>query len=457
MRDLWGQRNFRLLMAAHGLSMFADTALTLVLGAWAKQLTGSTAAAGTTLLAVALPMLFAPLTGIVIDRFRRRQVMVVTAFGSAGAVLSLEYVSEQADLWLIHVVAFLYGISLIVLQSSRLGLVKCMLNSDQFGMANAFLRTTREGLRIAGPPLGLGLAALMGFHAVVTIVALAFCAAGFILTRLRVNEPTPQRVDHHWLQEATAGIRHLWSDRTMRELGSMAVIVLLVFGCYEVVFFELVDKGLGQPPKFLGVLAGAMGAGSLLGGLSAGWWMRSVGEMRSIAIGFVLSGAGVLLCISSLMPVVLVGCFVAGIGLPLCLIGLDTTIQLRTPIALQGRAGTAIELVTGVPFTTSMALGASLIAFVDYRLMLAAMGGVAILAGFVGAARLGTSLRAEAARAAAAGDAEAGAKAAEPGGPRAGAGELAGAETEPLQHSVAAARSGEQSRMPAQARGSSLS
>ncbi|WP_067071504.1 MFS transporter [Carbonactinospora thermoautotrophica] len=391
MRDLWRRRDFQLLMAGQSLSMFADTALLLVLGMWAKQLTGSTAAAGGILLAGTLPQLFAPLGGMLIDRVRRRRLMIATSLGSAGVVLSLLYVSRPADLWLCYVVAFLYGASLIILQSARLGLLNTMLPPDQLGPANAFLRTSREALRLCGPIVGAGLFAAFGGHAVAVIDAAAFLGAALVLMRLRVREPRPRRAERHWVAEATAGLRHLWAVDTLRELGTIAVIVLLVFGCYETVFIEVVDEGLHKPVTYLGVLSTAQGIGAVIGGLSAGWAIRRIGELRLIAIGFSLAGTGVLLCCSDSVPVVLAGCAVAGAGLPLCLIGMDTTLQLRTPPELQGRVGTALEVVTGVPFATSMAIGASVIGFVDHRLMLGVMGGVTLLAGGYGMVRLGRS------------------------------------------------------------------
>ena len=68
---------FRRLLAGQSLSTFGDTALYLTLGMWAKDLTGSNSAAGGVFLALGVPSLFAPLTGHLADRFRRRPLMLV--------------------------------------------------------------------------------------------------------------------------------------------------------------------------------------------------------------------------------------------------------------------------------------------------------------------------------------------------------------------------------------------
>ena len=50
-----------------------------------------------------------------------------------------------------------------------------------------------------------------------------------------------------------------------------------------------------------------------------------------------------------------------------------TLIQRRTPNELQGRVLTGFSLAESVPQTASIAIGAMLVAVVDYRLLLLAM------------------------------------------------------------------------------------
>ena len=87
MRELLRHRDFRLLMIGQTLSMFGDTAMLLTLGMWAKDLSGSNAVAGSVFVALGLPTLLAPLGGLLIDRFRRRQVMIVVDLVTAVALL----------------------------------------------------------------------------------------------------------------------------------------------------------------------------------------------------------------------------------------------------------------------------------------------------------------------------------------------------------------------------------
>src|SRR5438552_19050225 len=72
------------------------------------------------------------------------------------------------------------------------------------------------------------------------------------------------------------------------------------------------------------------------------------------------------------------GFVVAGFGLAWLIVGWATSIQVRTPQRLQGRVASAADTMVSTPQTVSIALGASLIGVVDYRVLVAIMAGVLV-------------------------------------------------------------------------------
>ena len=60
-------------------------------------------------------------------------------------------------------------------------------------------------------------------------------------------------------------------------------------------------------------------------------------------------------------------------------VGALTLIQRRTPADLLGRVDAALMIAVTVPQTASIALGAALVAVVDYRLLLAVMAAVLVI------------------------------------------------------------------------------
>ena len=279
-RDLLRHRDFRLLFAGQSLSMFGDMAMLIVLAMWAKELTGSNGVAGSVFAALVLPSLLAPLGGVLIDRFRRRTVMIVTDLATAAVVLLLLLVDGRDDLWLLYVVAFLYGASLVAFDSARSALLSTMLEDHQLGQANGALSTVRESLRLVAPLAGAGLYAGFGGPAVAVVDAATFLVSAAALIALRVDEPAPVRSDLHFLAEASAGGRHLLGNPVLRATVVATVICMLAIGISESVFFAVVDQGLGKPVEFVGVLGAIQGVGAILAGITITALIRRTGELR---------------------------------------------------------------------------------------------------------------------------------------------------------------------------------
>ena len=146
---------------------------------------------------------------------------------------------------------------------------------------------------------------------------------------------------------------------------------MLVIGFSETLIFELPDA-LGKPASFVGVLMAVQGIGAIVG-RAHGDARDATTRARSRAAGFGMTifALGALLMADSALPVVLAGKVLFGLGLPWIVIGALTLLQRATPAPLQGRAFAASELALGAPQTLSIALGAALVALVDYRVVLA--------------------------------------------------------------------------------------
>jgi hypothetical protein len=84
--------------------------------------------------------------------------------------------------------------------------------------------------------------------------------------------------------------------------------------------------------------------------------------------------------------VVLAGKACAGVGLPWITIAVLTLFQRRSPLHLQGRVFTALEVLVTTPQTVSIGVGAALVAALDYRWVLGAEAAVLLLSAAILAA-----------------------------------------------------------------------
>ena len=113
---------------------------------------------------------------------------------------------------------------------------------------------------------------------------------------------------------------------------------------------------------------------TIISGLNAGRVIRRLGEPRALVAGLVVLAAGLGgVAASVTIPQLFVATAVLGAGIPLLIVAYNTLLQKQTPGHLMGRVSTSTEVLTTTPQALSIATGALLVTFLDWRLILLAM------------------------------------------------------------------------------------
>ncbi|TDC49227.1 MFS transporter [Micromonospora sp. KC207] len=381
MRTVLGRPDFRLLFGALLTSMAAESILLLALAIWVKDLTGSDGLAGATIFAIIAPMVLAPLIGWAVDRHPRRPFFVAANLTTAALLTPLFTVSEAGDVWVIYVVAGLYGLSYLTLSAALAGLIRHMVPVELLADANGALQTVRQGLRLVGPLAGAALYAAVGGWLLTGLAMVGFITAAAVVALLRTPEAAPGGGGSRWTAELGAGLRHLASEPALRRALLGYGLGSLVMGFTESLIFAYVDQGLRRDAAFVGVLVTVQGLGGLVGGLFSAALVRRAGEVGALATGVTLFGPAALALAYPSVWLGFAALLLAGLSLPLITVGLNTLIQRRTPAGLLGRVVAASEALVSGPQAISIGAGALLVGVFDYRLLFVLVGVVTTAAG----------------------------------------------------------------------------
>ncbi|GGK00818.1 MFS transporter [Pilimelia anulata] len=382
MRTVLKLPEFPRLFAGLVANLVADSVLVLALAIWVKDLTGSDGLAGVTLFAVAAPMALAPLVGWVVDRFPRRPFFAAVNAGAAAALIPLFFVQGPHDVWMIYVVAALYGLAGIAGNATLSALLREMLPAPLLVEANGAVQTVKQGLRMCGPLVGAGLYVAVGPWSLAVVAATGFLlAAGAIASlppaRLRLHVPRQPLRD-----ELKAGFSHLIGRAALRRTVVGAAVAMLALGFGEALIFAYVDRGLRlSDPGFVGVLMAVQGVGGLLGGLAAPAAIGRLGEIGGAALGLLLFVPATLALTIPILPVGMLAVVVFGAGVPMAIVGITTLVQRFTPAYLLGRVTAVNDAMIMGPQAASIGLGAVLVSFVDYRVLYL---GIALVVGIAG-------------------------------------------------------------------------
>lgn len=383
MRALFGNRNYRIYLLGSTVDTIGDMAFWLAAAIWVKELTGSTAEMGVTILMVNLGTVLSPATGVLVDRLRRKRTLMVTNAVTALLLLSLVAVRGSAQLWLIYAVMFCYGLSAAITSAAFNGLKEQLIPKELFAEASGLGQAIQQGTRLITPAIGLGLLAAYGGHALAVMDAATFAFGLLCWSLVRIEDPKPGRADagerQSWWAESSAGFRYLFGTELLRQLTVACAIALFAIGFLETLVIPVATVGLHHAPTWVGVLITVMGVTGVAGGLIAGSLVRRIGPGLVTALGLAVAGAACLALAVPLTWVVLGASALFGFGIPLAIVGSITAIQLYTPNELMGRVSGADNLLVTGSQCVGIAVCAALVGEIFYRDLCYFVGGAVLV------------------------------------------------------------------------------
>ncbi|MCZ4096615.1 MFS transporter [Streptomyces sp. H39-C1] len=362
------------------VSGFGSSAMMLAAGIWVKSLTGSSSLAALVGVCLWTPTLAGPLLGTVVDRVRRRPLLVLVNAAMA-ALLPLLLVVRTADLvWILFAVLVLYGTAAVLCDAAEAAVVTATVPGELRGDFNGLRMTANEAMKLLAPLAGAGLYVRYGGGSVAVLDAVTFALAAAVFAMVRVREEPPAPATTGWREQTAEGIRYLRQHPLLRRLVAVGSIAMLLSALGSSAIYAVVDAGLHRSPAFVGVLYAGQGAGSVVGGVVAGALLRRMPERVFAATGMLLFALGAAVRATPWVSAALIGGAAIGVGLPWVLIAALTAVQRETPAALIGRVAATASTLVFAPTAVGGLVGAGLVAVVDHRLLLAAVGTAGVLA-----------------------------------------------------------------------------
>ncbi|SDX32987.1 Major Facilitator Superfamily protein [Marininema mesophilum] len=188
-RSIWRNKEIFLLLASTvlsgiSISMYIVFEQLFVL----QQLHMSAAYMGLVMIATSLPrVLFMAVGGVLADRFRRSQLMLISLFTRCLSIVILILLLHYGwlNVWLLMGVAFIFGSLDALFWPARDALVPVIVPKDQITRANSFMQTTSQVSILTGPLVG-GLAITgVGYEGALIIIFVVLLLGGSLLFFIR--------------------------------------------------------------------------------------------------------------------------------------------------------------------------------------------------------------------------------------------------------------------------------
>jgi DHA3 family macrolide efflux protein-like MFS transporter len=288
---LLGQRNFFLLWIGHTVSIVGDYVFFIAITFWIYEQTGSALASGAVLITSSVPaILVAPLTGIVVDRWDRRRIMV--AAESARALLFLGLLGSLAiqphALWPIYLAGFVQSAVAAFFWQARSALLPRLIPPLSLLAANALYLVSDSGVRIVAPTLSAFALLHFGPSGVIILNVASFVVSAVCISLL------PSSLRLRWDggsspgRNATSKRRDAPATSRVRDLLLLGALVTYTAGTLSILYPVFVRTALLAGPLAFGWLLTAQAIGEGIMSLFLARFLSQPGPVESM--GFAVGG-----------------------------------------------------------------------------------------------------------------------------------------------------------------------
>lgn len=305
--------------------------------------------------AMTIPQLFALASGVLVDRFSRKWLMIGTDVLRAGAILLALLVQKPGHLYILYLTAFVVmGLGAMYVPARNASLPN-MVPEKHLLTANALIQATELVSLIAGASLATLVISLTSTSTAFVVDSFTFLLSGVFLLAANIPQgksdsgpASPLRKQAFW-PEFVSGLRYIAGNKYLLQLMAITTMATLGLSATVLLAAAYFKQLLGISAEYLGLLQATEGVGMALGALLISLYASWARSRQIVSAAMIILGGGIL--VFALAPVywlVLLGALVVG----LCVVSARTTLAAMTQAlvsdAQRGRVESAMVTVIGI-------------------------------------------------------------------------------------------------------------
>ena len=354
-------RNFRLFWSGQIVSQ-VGTSMQLMAQSWlVYRLTDSALMLGLVSFAALLPVVpVSLLSGVISDRFPRRPLIILTESvlmlqALAMAALTL---SGAIQVWHVMLLSFVYGVAAALEQPARLAFVVDTVGKEDLTSAVGLNAAVYNAARIVGPSLAGLLVEWIGEAGCFLLNGLSFLPVILALLAIRLPPRAAPRERLRVVGNLMDGFRYVWTTRAIRGVMIIVAVAGLLTLPYVALMPVFAKDILQGGSKSYGFLMTGVGAGAILGALSAAT-LHTGHRGRWLSWGNVLGPLFVAsFCLSRSFPLSLALVILAGAANAIRQTLSNSLIQISTQEEYHGRVMSIFNLLfTGMSQAGTLLMG----------------------------------------------------------------------------------------------------
>ncbi|MBI5878930.1 MAG: MFS transporter [Chloroflexi bacterium] len=342
-RSIVGVRAFAVVWFGQVISFIGSGMTSFALGVWVYQTTGSITQFALTSLFIILPRVaLGPLVGALVDRWDRRNVMIISDAGGGLSTLSIALLilAGRLEIWHIYLAIFICGIFDTLRWPAMTAATTQLVPKEQFGRASGLLQIVSAGTLLVSPLVAGVLIGTIGLQGVILADFMTFLIA--ILTLLLVRIPRPETTAEgqagkgSLLHESAYG----WTYITARP-GLLALLVFLSIANFlmelDAVLFTPMILSFASTAT-LGMALSLGGIGYLVGSIVMSAWGGTKRRIHTVMVSMLLVGLFMaLIGLRASIPLATASLFLCLVFYPITISANQAIWQSKVAPDVQGR------------------------------------------------------------------------------------------------------------------------
>lgn len=285
-------KDFMLVIIGQIISLFGNATIRFALPLYLLNLTGSSALYGTVTACAFIPaILLSPIGGIVADRINKRNIMVILDFFTATVILAFSLLINEVNLILLLTITLmlLYGIA-SAYQPSVQASIPALVNQDNFMVANSIINTISSFASLIGPVLGGVLYSAYGLNPILWVCVVCFIISAIMEIFIKIpfqKQTSNDNILKIAKTDFTESIRFIRKEKPV--IGKTLLVIYginlflsaMIIVALPYLVTEVLNIEASQANKLYGFAEGALAAGGLIGGISAGIFANKLSIHKS--------------------------------------------------------------------------------------------------------------------------------------------------------------------------------
>jgi Bacterial protein of unknown function (DUF894). len=378
-------RNYRLFFAGQSISLIGTWMQRIALPWLVYHMTGSAFLLGLVGFAGQIPtFLLSPVAGVVVDRFSRYKVLLITQILSLiqASILAALALTGVIQIWHIVILSVIFGcINAFDTPSRHSFVIEMVEKKESLGNAIALNSLMFNGARLIGPSIAGVMLATTGEGVCFLINAISYLFVIGSLLMMHLPKKEFPRKETRMFRELKEGFNYTFGFLPIKHIIILLAIINLMGSSYQVLMPVLAKEVLHGGSDTFGFLMAAAGFGALIGAAYLASRESVLRLGRIIPSAATIFGAGlVALAFTNIIPVTMGLMFIIGFGLMLNTASCNTILQTITSDQMRGRVMSfyTMAIMGTAPFGSLLAGSLARLIGTQYTILI---GGVSCIAG----------------------------------------------------------------------------